>query len=790
MANVGWKRWENKHEKLDPYSRWLLVSGKNSFDFSRLFGDQEIEWFLYFLRGKKKKSKFKVGGTGTKADDLREVIWAPDENYAFALRQKHFEDVQESPFLSFGAGAPERSDLPKGGSASAGTLSESEPLIFSQLEEAYIQFAPMDKEMVPREFVSVPPPADIDGICVDQKNAVIVGVIDDGINVAHERFLDPHQRSRVDFFWHQDGLAEQKSHVMFGREFSGTQVTEFVRKFGTEEDVLRALGLVDPAKADASTLSKSFSHGTFVLDRLAGYSSDERRYAPSSDGQSRRPNENEGTRPEDRRIVAVQLHRRITEESSGALYTLFAMLALEYIVDRARVLARAIRNRPGGEKPPRKIPLVVNFSYGVAGGPHNGDHLFERFVDQMISRLDEDQHLGPLIIPMPAGNRHLLKGHANRRAAKTEQVSLNLNWITQPRDKSPNYLEIWVPRPPAAHSDHPENTPSANILEFALKAQFAGTEFELKYNFDLSKSGQNQSWALIKVGDTEPVEILAQVTLDTLDADNVDESKRDKTEPAQFAKSRILIALAPTEPVSDGKAHLPAGVWSIKVKTQIEAGKYIEAWVQRDDSPPLFRRPGRQSYLELRDWSPEWQRLDELTEYVNPIPPDAGLSRYGAISGLATAQNMLRVSGTRLFDDNLPALYSGAIHEGMRPVQAAAPADRSRVFRGLIGTGGRSGSTQVMNGTSVAAPIVGRMVADFLVKYTPTDAEDAVKNFLCQKHRGNDPKNPNPAPAKVVLKDKPDLARRRGGHPLRIGDPQDEYENKQENNRKWPFFRR
>ncbi|MEP3666601.1 MAG: hypothetical protein ABJN42_07695 [Roseibium sp.] len=639
--------------------------------------------------------------------------------------------------------------------------------------------------MVPKAHVREPDDIDLQDLGVDPKKAVIIGVIDDGINVAHERFFDPKGNSRVDYAWHQDGIAEKPSPVMFGRELTGPQITSLSKLHDTEEEILRALGLIDPVKAEATTLSKSFSHGTFVLDRLAGYPSGKTRYTTDANGKHHGPNENEGTHPEDRRIVSVQLHRRVTEESSGVLYTLFAMLGLQYIVDRARLVATEIRKGAGQKGEARKVPLVVNFSYGLAGGPHNGEHLFERFVDQMVKTLEDDSDLGPLIVPMPTGNRHLLKGHAHVRAEKDGTECLDLNWITQPQDKSPNYLEIWVPRPPEASSGDGEE--SAPKLHLKLQPPFGGGELTLTLPFDLTKPGENQGRELIDKNGN----ILAQVTLDTLDADNADDNKRlHPDEPDQYPKARILIALAPSYPVSDDKVHIPPGVWRVTAHTRLMAGEYMEAWIQRDDSPPQFRRPGRQSYLELTDWTPEQQREDELTEYIHSLEPGAGVSRYGAISGIATGHNMLRASGVRLYDDNMPALYSGAPHEGMRSIRAAAPADRSRVHRGLVGTGGRSGSTQLMTGTSVAAPIVGRLIADYLAENTPDTTENAIEGFLCKNSHGKQSSKANPSPAKQVLEAKPDLALHRGGPPLKIGDPDDTYECKLSNGRKWPFLRR
>ena len=49
-----------------------------------------------------------------------------------------------------------------------------------------------------------------------------------------------------------------------------------------------------------------------------------------------------------------------------------------------------------------------------------------------------------------------------------------------------------------------------------------------------------------------------------------------------------------------------------------------------------------------------------------------------------------------------------------RSPDMAAPADTSRVLRGILGAGSNSGSRVPLSGTSLAAPQVTRMLADFL----------------------------------------------------------------------------
>lgn len=778
MSTYEWEEFAAFDAKLDPYSRWLLETNVNSIELSRLSTDRTdgLNWFFSFRDREEDETEVAENSCGLSTRG-EELIWRPEgASYEFALRKGSISAILEDflPLALEGIGAQETAVA----DPESDTGDTDPPPV-----ETYLQFAPLDDKMVAKEFEKTCPLPDLGEVEINPEKAVIIGVIDDGINVAHERFVDQYNRARVDYAWHQDGVARSPSRVLFGREVTRPEIDAMRAKYDTEEEVLRALRLVDHVKAEASTLSKSFSHGTFVLDRLAGYSSRPDRYGRNENGDDTLPEENEGTDPRDRRIVSVQLHRRVTEETSGALYTLFAIAGLQYIVDRAWKVAERIVQRENG-KIKRRIPLVVNFSYGLAGGPHNGDHLFERFVDQLANTLDDagdDAPLGPLIVNMPTGNRHLVKGHAHVRANRNDTQDLEVNWITQPQDKSPNYLEVWIPYP-----QNPETRPGgqSTTCTVTIEPPFSNVAPHLPFEFDLTKLGAPYGFQLVD----EDGGVFARISLDSLDADHQTFSKRESGYyPSQYPKVRLLIALLPTRPVSDGTAHLPPGSWRIRVVTGLKKDQFIEAWVQRDDSPPLFRRPGRQSYLEHLDWTPRRQRIDDLEENVRRLGLEAGLSRYGALNGLATAVNMLRVSGVRHYDADKPALYSGAAHNGMAFIEIAAPADRSRVVAGLLGTGGRSGSVQVMLGTSVSAPIVGRRLANFLAGiHGCQTSEDVRRAFLdslqVKKARGAAPSVKNLSPIEETLSTDPDLGRLRGGRPLSYDDDK--------RGRKYPYLRR
>jgi len=93
----------------------------------------------------------------------------------------------------------------------------------AQADKTLLHLAPLDDVMMPDvgSLDTTQTPAYSPSPDLNPDTAVILGVIDDGINVAHERFLEPDGSPRVDFAWVQDGIAKQTgSTVLFGRELT------------------------------------------------------------------------------------------------------------------------------------------------------------------------------------------------------------------------------------------------------------------------------------------------------------------------------------------------------------------------------------------------------------------------------------------------------------------------------------------------------------------------------------------------------------------------------------------
>jgi hypothetical protein len=245
-----------------------------------------------------------------------------------------------------------------------------------------------------------------------------MGIIDDGIAFAHERFRTGLQ-TRVEYWWLQDGAWQGPGTIWPGRELNKGQINTILKnctRAGVvdEDEVYRQAGLIDFRRHGHKSAAWRIAHGTHVMDLACGY-----------DAQNP---------PDDRPIVCVQLPIRVTAETSGARLFPFAHHAMRYILRRARdiALVRGVAH----------LPVVINLSYGNFAGPHDGRARLEEAMEELIHK--SAMHGVPLRIVLPAGNSYLLRTHA-QVSFKNNTDSADLEWRILPDGRKPSYLEIWLP---------------------------------------------------------------------------------------------------------------------------------------------------------------------------------------------------------------------------------------------------------------------------------------------------------------------------------------------------------
>lgn len=482
---------------------------------------------------------------------------------------------------------------------------------------------------------------------------VAIGIIDDGIAFAHERFCIRRDGkaagSRVKAVWLQDTeRAAPDNGVAFGRRLNVREIDQLLQTCSSESDIYRSVGLTNFGTREYNPLASRASHGTHVLDLAAGQE-------PRSAG---------GNRP----ILAVQLPAIATRDTSGVTMGSYVMQAVRAIM----LWADMIDNR---------MPLVLNFSFGLTAGPKDGTSYLERALNDLIDY--RNRRGAPTRLVMPAGNSY--GAHLTAKMTLKGGEARALDWIVLPDDESPNYLEIWVdgevPQTscPLAISLTPPNEGAGRVLHL--------------------ESGTMCSFEV----DGRPVAgVYYQV------------ERRDRT-----TRGRVFVVTNPT--ASRATDPAPAGRWRLALKNITDRKLNASLYIQRDDTPFGYARRGRQSRF---DHGKAYER-DPRTGNYNRLAEDCPIVYEDTLSALATSSPgekgyVIVVGAAEATDGRPPAEYSSRGPTRLRPgPDCSAFAEDGDAHRGILAAGTLSGSIVAMSGTSVAAPQVARKIADDLAAQLP-----------------------------------------------------------------------
>ncbi len=511
----------------------------------------------------------------------------------------------------------------------------------------------------------------------------VIGIIDHAIQFGNSRFR-ARSGTRVLHAWAQDAAVGAVPTTPFGREWTAQDLDALhLEAKGNDEAMLRAMGLLDFTKAAPRPLAMAQTHGTHVLDLAGGYD----------------PQDNRTDLP----ILAVNLPAIVARESSGAFLGLFFLLGFEFLLSRCRSLGD-------------RVPLYVNFSFGLSGGPRGGEHLIERGMNALVKQ-HRSEGGGEVLVTLPAGNRNLARGHAApaRRIARN-RAGFDLTWRMPPGDPSSNALDLWLRRrtgdAPLADSVTLKLTPpdaEKPLHAQDLKAPAATLDLQQR------AAGEIPHSVLLR-----PAPGAAPIGRATL--------RRDIPTGALS----LSVMLAPTDPRGSGRAPTPPGDWRLSVESHDSAPDDVDlqAWVLRDDTLPGFRDGRRQSTFV----DPAYR---ERSREGFARPKDDGpatIRRAGTLNAIATGTVPPELRGFHsrvvvggaiehagLFAAPEPTPYSSnplPPSEGWgddERIDCRAATDRSPFRPGVLGANTRSGSRAALNGTSVAAPQVLRYMIEHAI---------------------------------------------------------------------------
>jgi len=532
---------------------------------------------------------------------------------------------------------------------------------------------------------------------------VIVAIIDDGIGIANHRFRQGPTETRVKHFLDLAliGTPTASGWVddVLGRSWKGQDIDLLLDKH--EEQVYRALGLINHTCELRQPHRAAVTHGTHMLDLAAGY-----------DWQI------EGEKAKHRPIIAVQLPAQVAENRSDTWLPQSLKRALDWILVKADELSDELSVPRSSDGKSRRLPLIVNGSFASMAGPQDGYSDVEERITQFLETYRGNGPKDLCTFVLSAGNSFQL-----RTAAEMDipaRGSGEISWRVLPDDKTPSFVQIWLPEGVGiqAKDKKPQQVkvslvPPRDAPDSPLPSQLdAAVEW---------KKGEH---------------IVARIY-------------HQRVSRPRGSRECITIAIRPTAEDRAGEPVVPSGQWRIRIENTINKELGIDLRVHRDDVGMFARTGARQSYFD----DPHYERFDPdsgapINDERRGGDPNTQVTRQGTLSTYAYAEGVIAVSGYRNSDGE-PALYSssgsdgvftaaspslsgmqarsghpkrrGKAVEGLGSIKPpdsvygpdwAAVSEESPALSGVLAAGTYSGSVAILGGTSVAAPQVTRALAD------------------------------------------------------------------------------
>jgi len=435
----------------------------------------------------------------------------------------------------------------------------------------------------------------------------IVGIIDDGVGFLNTNFNDSNGRTRIRYFWNQNGdestpqsIAPIPKHnepehysvenLGYGYELIHTDIDGIRQRF-TEKNLANAENS-SYGSLSYSSVARHASHGTHMLDLAAGYRNDSNKHIWDETA-----------------LIAVQVHNSsdITPDTSGRWMGVRMLDGIRYILERATRLPASINSSwqynigywESDKTTVLERPVLINISQGNIAGPHNGTSILEKAIDELIETHESTDF--PLSVFLSSGNHKQSRCHASVNVMPSERKVLS--WRVYPDDRTPNFMELWLPEPKANRKF------DENHLEIRVCAPGEA--------FDAARP--------IKLGECR----LLRNNTDIPECVVVGLSKNNN---ATGDRGMFLCAISPTLKTIPNAAT--PGVWNIYLCNRSDSiACEINAWIERDDATINTVIAGTQSHFE----DSMFNHLDEFGYPLQHDKPSYGVIRVeGTISGIAT----------------------------------------------------------------------------------------------------------------------------------------------------------
>lgn len=502
--------------------------------------------------------------------------------------------------------------------------------------------------------------------------SLVIGVIDRHCAVLNSAFRQAWQgkgaqATRVLSLWDQrGGHAKTKDPLWcrpldfgYGRELTKASIDQLIGELMCPKDELAKYQKLDYLIDDAGQLLDDL-HGTQVLDAAAGLGRTVALSGSATPCVSAEQQDAAGRAA----LVFVELPEPGPDDGSGASADAFILDGIHYILRRAGPDAK----------------VVINLSVGALAGPHDGHSLIEMAIDELLLNKPN------LAITVAAGNAALERWHASgvwssaagqpqaqAKAQAVPQTLAILSWRTMPKDQTDSFMELWF------HTAYP---PMLEQLQLRLQAP-DGRSIELGLGERrLLQLDQEGAGAAGQIGANTTIQAAVFFDLRPVPATASGEGARNGD-----ARACALLALAPCCGPRAGQSE---GVWRVEIKAlpTLEGQCWLDAWLQRDTAG------GNREVL-----------LQSTIECTGGLMTVDGTA---ALSSLASGQMTIVVGAARASDG------SRSRYSPTSGVSVYGAADESAAVHGLLCCGGLSGTWSRLSGTSVAAPVVARALANLM----------------------------------------------------------------------------
>ncbi len=323
------------------------------------------------------------------------------------------------------------------------------------------------------------------GTFSEKGNQALIAVIDAGIDVLHEAFLDSQGKgTRILAIWDQNDSLQQKSaRVPFGREYTQDEINWYIQHVGNRFPT----GF--PGPAGAVTPYRTSQKGKFsqtVMNSLGNIVNDHGTHVTSIAAGQPMPGTPfpGGVAPEANILVVIPRLQFGPTDPYGMGYSASLIAALNYIKDFADRY---------------DLPVVVNLSQGINAGGHDGTSIIEAAFD----RFTNGGHAPGRIIVKSAGNEGNKSCHAKVKIVNNQPDILE--WRVKRAHSDLDVIELWFKA--SDHLEfrlcHPdsEQSPWINSSIPTIKGYFQnGNGYKISYEPYHSDNGDSCLTVVISSG--------------------------------------------------------------------------------------------------------------------------------------------------------------------------------------------------------------------------------------------------------------------------------------------------